>query len=183
MSARRKWKIYSLSTTGNIATPSHTTITMLTSDYASVGLGLGLPITATFALPLSLYYVFLQGRVVQQRIKANQAIAQTSASSAGEDDALLVACRAQGNFNENVPLALLLAGFVEANGGSKKVLTWALAALTVARVIHVEAGLLVHGKKHAHTGRGRPIGFFTTLAVQLGLAGYGTYLVKEYWGL
>lgn len=139
--------------------------------------------TTTFALPLSLYYVFLQGRVVQQRIKANQAISQSSSPTAGEDDGLLVACRAQGNFNENVPLALLLAGFVEANGGSRKVLTWALAALTLARVIHVEAGLLMHGKKHAHTGPGRPIGFFTTLGVELGLAGYGAYLVKEYWGL
>ncbi|USW52473.1 Putative membrane-associated, eicosanoid/glutathione metabolism (MAPEG) protein [Septoria linicola] len=147
-----------------------------------VGLGLGLPVTSTFALPLSAYYVLLQIRVITQRVQSKQSLAQTSSPSAGEDDALLVAARAQANFNENVPLALLLAGFVEANGGSKTVLVWTLSALTIARVLHVEFGLKVSGGKHKHAGAGRGIGFLTTALVILGLAGYGA-CVKSIAGL
>ncbi|KAF2215087.1 hypothetical protein CERZMDRAFT_94510 [Cercospora zeae-maydis SCOH1-5] len=159
----------------------------------ALGLPLPLPVTASFALPLSLYYIFLQIRVVTQRVTTKTVIAQETSSSSSSSsstksssssdspptvDPLFIANRAQANFIENVPLALLLSAFAEINGGSKTYLTSALAALTIARVLHVEAGLLAQGNK----GPGRPIGFLTTLVVNLGLAVYGGVLVKGYWG-
>lgn len=83
------------------------------------------------------------------------------------------------NFAENVPLALALAGIVELNGGSRKVLTAALSVLFVARVLHAELGIMTKG----HQGIGRPAGHFGTQGVIAGLAGYAAYLVKGYWGL
>jgi uncharacterized membrane protein YecN with MAPEG domain len=114
-----------------------------------------------------------------------QSIAQSSPPSNNKEaasDPLLVATRCQANFIENVPLALLLAGLVEANGGSRKALTVALSMLCVARVLHVEKGLLVEDSKHPHTGIGRPVGFFGTVGVVVGLAGYGAWLGKAVWG-
>lgn len=82
-----------------------------------------------------------------------------------------------------MPLALLLAALVEANGGSRRVLITALSVLSVARVLHVEKGLLVTDSKKPHTGFGRPVGFLGTVGVVLGLAGYGAWLGKEAWVL
>ncbi|KAF2167542.1 hypothetical protein M409DRAFT_54139 [Zasmidium cellare ATCC 36951] len=50
-------------------------------------------------------------------------------STSSPSDPLLAAVRAQTNFVENVPLALILAGIVEVNGGSKRLLTWTLGGL------------------------------------------------------
>lgn len=139
-----------------------------------------LPITSTFALPLSVYYIFLQIRVTMRRIETQTSLApQSSASptSPGASDPLLAAFRTQANFAENVPLALVLAGLVEANNGNKGVLTALLGALTVGRVMHGELGLMTKGSG----GIGRPIGFFSTTGVILGLALYGAWLSRCYW--
>lgn len=135
---------------------------------------LGLPITGAFALPLSIYYIFLQIRVTMARIKTQTSLAQSSKSSAGQDgnDPLLAACRAQANFAENVPLALILAGLVEINGGDGTILCAALVSLTMGRVMHGEFGLMSKGAG----GIGRPIGFFSTIIVIVGLACYGAWL-------
>ena len=92
---------------------------------------------------------------------------------------LKVASRAHANFSENVPLALILAAFAELNGANRKALTGLLSALFAFRVLHAEFGLRAQGAM----GKGRPIGFFGTLGVVGGLAGYSAWLVKEYWGL
>lgn len=136
-----------------------------------------LPITGSAALPLSAYYIFLQSRVVYHRIQSEQ-FKEPKASDA-PDDRLAAAVRAQVNFTENVPLALLLAAVVELNGGSRKALTYALSALTVFRVLHAEIGIMSKG----HMGNGRPAGFFGTQGVVLGLAAYAGYLVQGYWTL
>lgn len=94
------------------------------------------------------------------------------------DDYLFAATRSQMNFAENVPLALALAGIVELNGGSRRVLTSALSALFVFRVLHAEAGLMTKNS----SGMGRPAGHFGTQAVVSVLAGYAAWLVKGYWG-
>lgn len=83
------------------------------------------------------------------------------------------------NFTENVPLALVLAAIVELNGGSRKALTYTLSALTAFRILHAEFGIMGEG----HMGNGRPIGFFGTQGIVLGLAGYAIYLVQGYWTL
>jgi uncharacterized membrane protein YecN with MAPEG domain len=139
-----------------------------------------LPVTSTFALPLSVYYIFLQIRVTMQRIKTQTSLApQSSARPTSPDssDPLLAAFRTQANFAENVPIALLLAGLVEANGGNKGVLTAFLGVLTVGRVMHGELGLMTKDSG----GIGRPIGFFSTIGVILGLALYGAWLSRTYW--
>lgn len=138
---------------------------------------MGLPITSRFALPLSIYYVFLQIRVTMNRISTQTSLAQSSKSSASQDadDPLLAAFRTQANFAENVPLALILAGLVEANGGNSTVLTAILSVLTIGRVMHGEFGLMTKGAG----GIGRPIGFFSTIGVIVGLACYGTWLSSK----
>ena len=142
---------------------------------------LGLPITSTFALPLSIYYIFLQIRVTMQRIGTQTSLAHSSSTPPppGTNDPLLAAFRTQANFAENVPLVLILAGLVEANGGSKAVLTALLGVLTVGRVMHGELGLMT---KNAG-GIGRPIGFFSTIGVTFSLAVYGAWLSRLYWKL
>ncbi|KAK5676318.1 hypothetical protein LTS10_011130 [Elasticomyces elasticus] len=120
-----------------------------------------LPITSSFALPFSIYHLFLQVRVTFTRMALQKSLETSSKPSSGNnDDPLLAAFRSQGNFCENVPLALILAGAVELNA-------------------HAEFGLMVKG----YGGIGRPIGFFGTAGVILGLAGYGAWLVREYWSL
>lgn len=115
--------------------------------------------------------------MVLNRIQSEQFV--ESKSSDAPDDKLAAAVRAQVNFTENVPLALLLAAFVELNGGSRKALTYALSALTVFRIVHAEFGIMGKG----HIGNGRPIGFFGTQGVVVGLAAYAGYLVQGYWTL
>lgn len=136
-----------------------------------------LPITGTFALPLSMYHIFLQIRVSLRRVASKQSLEHASKSFSSKDDPLLAAFRAQSNFTENVPLALVLAGAVELNGGSKAFLTIALSALIVFRLAHAEYGLMVQG----YGGKGRGVGFFGTAGVILCLAGYGAWLTKGYW--
>lgn len=150
--------------------------------------GLQLPVTSTFALPLSAYYLYLQGRVIQQRVRSKnligQSTPQSSAKSADplsdEPDLLAASCRAQANFAENVPLVLIMAGLAELNGGNKTAITTALAMLLVARVAHAEFGLMDYKKNFA--GNGRPVGFLTTAGLMLGLSGYAAWLVKGFWG-
>lgn len=142
-----------------------------------------LPITGSFVLPLTAYYIYLQNRVVAVRLdsKAYAPGHQSSKTTSNDDehDPLLATTRAQMNWAENVPLALALSAIVELNGGSRKALTGLLSALTIFRVLHADFGVLAQG----YLGRGRPIGYFGTQGVVAGLAGYAAYLVKGYWGL
>lgn len=139
------------------------------------------PVTSTFALPLSLYYVLLQIRVSLARIKTKTSLAHSSSdapkSTASDSDPLLVAFRSQANFAENVPLALLLAALVEANGGNRVALSAVLTTLTVGRIMHAEFGLMAPGSG----GIGRPIGFFSSLVVTAGLGIYGAWLSRSHW--
>lgn len=91
---------------------------------------------------------------------------------------LLVATRAHANFAENVPLAFIIAGLAELNGANRRVLTSALGALFVFRVLHADAGLIRPGSMSG----GRPIGYFGTCGVLGALAGYSAWLVRGYWG-
>lgn len=118
----------------------------------------------------------MQVRVSVTRLNVNKTIESKSSDDA--DDYLLATSRSQMNFAENVPLALLIAGVVELNGGSRKVLTTALSTLCVARVLHAEFGIMAKG----YIGMGRRVGHIATQTVIAGLSGYAAYLVKGYWG-
>lgn len=91
----------------------------------------------------------------------------------------LVANRAFGNFSENVPLALLLAGVCELNGADAKVINAALGTLFVLRIAHAELGLKQpgHVEKLQRDGYqyGRLSGFLGSNAIILGL---GTYALS-----
>lgn len=89
-----------------------------------------LQITALYAGLLALLLLALSIQVSRRRIKGKIGVGH------GEDRALHLAVRTQGNFTEYVPLALLLIGLMEFNG----LPGWSIhamgGALTVGRVLH-----------------------------------------------
>ena len=119
-------------------------------------------------------------RVVSERVRAAKYIGDSTGEvrSSGQDP-LQLAGRAHANFCENVPLAIVLAAAAELNGANKRYLNYTLAALLVARILHVEVGLRA---KDDGAALGRPIGYFATTGIAAGLAGWSAYLVKGYWG-
>ncbi|KAK8196853.1 membrane-associated, eicosanoid/glutathione metabolism protein [Phyllosticta capitalensis] len=156
-----------------------------------VTLGLGIPmpmlapITATWSAPFAVYLVVLSSRIVYHRIKDRTKtldVKGATNSEAPETDPLYVATRAHANFVENVPLALTLSALAELNGGSRRLLHGALAALLVMRVAHVELGLRSSFRGVRSIGPGRAVGYYGTQAMLVGLAGYGAWVVREYWG-
>lgn len=146
-----------------------------------VGLGVPLPLlapaTATWAAPFALYYIFLQNRIVFQRVSSKTMMGDAIDSEKGTKDQLYVASRAQVNFTENVPLVLAIALLAELNGARRSYINYALGALFAFRVGHAEFGLMLSDS----AGPGRPIGYFGTQAVLLGLSSYAAYLIKDYW--
>lgn len=103
---------------------------------------------------------------------------KSQSNDTGGRDSLLVATRSHANFVENVPYALLVASFVEMNGGNRRALTASLAALLLLRIAHVEFGLRAKDTK----GLGRPVGAVGTWAFIAGMSSYAAWLVKSYWG-
>ncbi|MCJ1248596.1 hypothetical protein MMC30_005814 [Trapelia coarctata] len=143
-----------------------------------------LPVTGFWALPLVAYQLLLQGRVVYLRLKNEKYMGKRLSSGSAIDnehsnpDPLQLAIRSHSNFTENVPLAMVLAVIVELNGGNRKWLNYGMAALMFFRLMHVEFGM--YGKDTM--GPGRVIGHAGTQAWLVGMAAYGAYLVKGYWG-
>ncbi|KAI1410859.1 membrane-associated, eicosanoid/glutathione metabolism protein [Hypoxylon sp. FL1857] len=162
-----------------------------------------LPITGAFALPFAGYYIFLSLRVGLRRVTQKVAIGdrtpQDSASSPSpsskpgsssstttttttttakgihtSNDPLLLATRAHQNFGEFVPFALLLSAVAELNGGDPKTLKTTLSVLLAARVLHAEFGIM----SRDGLGVGRPLGFYSTVAVMAWLAGWGAWLAS-----
>ncbi|KIY00036.1 uncharacterized protein Z520_04674 [Fonsecaea multimorphosa CBS 102226] len=143
-----------------------------------------LPVTATFAPAFAVYYALLNLRVSMVRVScntmmgtdaANKSSKSSQSSSALKPDYsndLLVSARCHANFVENVPYALLVASFVELNGGNTRFLTASLAALLFFRVAHVEFGL----KAKDSMGWGRPVGYFGTLGFVVGMSSYAAWL-------
>jgi uncharacterized membrane protein YecN with MAPEG domain len=86
--------------------------------------------TAFFAGLFALTYVGLSGWVVAGRVATDTLHGQ------GDDPGLEKRIRAQANFGEYVPLALLLVGFLEAGGASAGLVRGLLVVLFVARILH-----------------------------------------------
>ena len=94
-----------------------------------------LPVTSIFAAFAALALVLLSGFVTLRRIAIRAPVGDAP------DDILRRRVRAQGNFIEYVPLALLCLALVE-GGGAPGWLPWALGgALAVGRALHA-AGML-----------------------------------------
>ncbi|KAF2714129.1 hypothetical protein K504DRAFT_530979 [Pleomassaria siparia CBS 279.74] len=146
-----------------------------------LGLGVPLPMlapaTATWAAPFAAYYIFLQNRVVFQRLSNKAYMGDSTDKSLGTADPLYVASRCQLNFIENVPIALVIALLAELNGADRKYINYGLGALLAFRISHAELGLM--GKDSMSLGR--PIGYYGTNAVLASFTGYLAYLVSGYW--
>jgi len=80
-----------------------------------------------------------------------------------------------------VPLAFTLLTIAELNGGNRKTLNYVMVVLLALRVAHADGGLRLQGK-FGDNGIGRPLGYFGSMGVLGGLAGYTAYLMKGYWG-
>ncbi|KAL8825220.1 MAG: hypothetical protein Q9170_007880 [Blastenia crenularia] len=144
-----------------------------------------LPVTGGWALPFTAYLLLLSNRVIYQRLKHRQYIGGRLNSSEKDNtgdhenpDPLFLENRCLMNFLENVPLAFVLTAIAELNGGDRVYLNYAMAALFAMRVAHVELGL----RAKDTLGPGRAPGILGTQGFLTGMAAYGTYLVKGYWG-
>jgi uncharacterized membrane protein YecN with MAPEG domain len=87
-------------------------------------------ITLIIAAALGLLNVWLGLRIIRVRQSRKVSLGH------GEVPGLEARCRAHANFNEYVPMALILMGLIEMNVGASRWL-WAVGALlVVARVLH-----------------------------------------------
>jgi uncharacterized membrane protein YecN with MAPEG domain len=123
-------------------------------------------ITGLYAGILSIISIALSMRVVKLRIKTGVGIGDKS------QPVLKRARRAHANFTEYVPLALILIGLVEMQGGSSDVLHSLGAGLTAGRVLH---GYGLSGKAGMTIPRGA--GYSITIVVTLISAGL---LIENY---
>jgi uncharacterized membrane protein YecN with MAPEG domain len=87
-------------------------------------------ITLIIAAALGLLNVWLGIRVVRVRVSRNVSLGY------GEVPGMEGRCRAHANFNEYVPMALILMGLIEMNVGASRWLWGIGALLVVARVVH-----------------------------------------------
>lgn len=122
-----------------------------------------LPITSALAGAAAIFLVLLSFPVANRRRATKQSFGD------GGDEAFNRKIRAQANFVEYVPLAIIAIGLVEMNGGSQLLVCGLAAVLAAARVLHafgLWSGVLI----------GRALGAILTFAVLLvsgGLLIYG----------
>lgn len=93
------------------------------------------PVTAWFAAAAALALVGLSATVTLRRIKVGVSV------GLGSDDLLLRRVRAQGNFVEYVPLALILMGIAETRGAAAGAVAAVGAVMAAGRALHA-AGML-----------------------------------------
>ena len=122
-----------------------------------IGLILLPAITGTWTVPFVAYLMYLNQRIVYHRLH-NEKWMGDRLESGSDPDPLFLETRAQGNFLENVPMALFFAAVAELNGADRKILNYILAAFLALRIGHVELGLRGKGT----LGIGRPIGYYGT---------------------
>ena len=87
-------------------------------------------ITAFFAALFALIYAGLSFWVIAGRVSKDTLFGD------GGDDAMLRRVRSHANFIEYVPLALVVIGLSEADGGSPTLTRVLLVLLLVARIMH-----------------------------------------------
>jgi len=87
-------------------------------------------ITLIIAAALGLLNVWLGVRIMRARVSGKVSLGY------GDLPGMEARCRAHANFNEYVPMALILMGLVEMNVGASRWLWGIGALLVVARVLH-----------------------------------------------
>lgn len=118
-----------------------------------------LPVTAFYAALLTLIYIVLVQLVIRTRLQVKVGLGDNG------NDAVLQAVRRQGNFVENVPLAIVLMALAEAGGSGALLLNLCGIVLVAARLIH-PFGIDVDRPSHP----ARILGAVATTAVLLVLA-------------
>lgn len=122
-----------------------------------------LPITSALAGAAAIFLVLLSLPVALRRRSTKLSFGD------GGDEAFNRKIRAQANFIEYVPLAIIAIGLVEMNGATQMTVCWLAAVLAAARVLHafgLWSGVLI----------GRALGAMLTFGVLLvagGLLIYG----------
>lgn len=128
---------------------------------------MAVPITGLFAGILTAFALVLSARAGTYRGKNRVSVLYGEPT----DWTLVERVRAHQNFLEYVPLALILMGLIELNGGSPRFLYAAGTLLVGARIAHAL------GLKHddiAH--KGRFVGAAGTALVSAAAAGYAIWL-------
>ncbi len=105
-------------------------------------------ITAFYAAILALILVGLSAWVIASRTSKNTMIGD------GNDASMTKRIRAQANFIEYVPLALVVIALLEGSGASRTLVRLLLIVLVVARIIHPFGMLAVDGTPRMFACRG-----------------------------
>ncbi len=87
-------------------------------------------LTAFYGAILALIYIGLSGWVIASRTSKDTLIGD------GGDFSMVKRIRAHGNFQEYVPFAVILIGFLEAGGAGHLLVRILLIVLIVARLMH-----------------------------------------------
>lgn len=118
---------------------------------------------APYAALLGLFYVWLSFRVTGIRRRTGIAIGHAG------NDAMERGMRAQANFNEYVPLSLLLIALAGVTGTAPVLINLLGLALVLGRLLHAYS-LLVHEPRHGRYGlrvAGMVLTFSTLLIASL----------------
>lgn len=121
--------------------------------------------TLMFAVALALVNLWLSFRAGKTRIGAKVSIGH------GDVPVLQARMRAHANFNEYVPMALILMGLVELRVGQSLWLFLLGAALVAARIAHP------FGMERPIPNAWRAGGILVTYLVTLALIGWGAFLL------
>lgn len=124
------------------------------------------PVTSALAAVSALALVGLSIPVSMRRFKARVLLGD------GRDQVLLARIRAQANFVEYVPVALVVIGLAEVNGAATWLVWTSAVSLALGRAIHA-AGMLT-GAQTKPRAAGMTL---TWLALVLGAIGLATRLV------
>lgn len=116
------------------------------------------PVTAFFSGILALMFILLSLLVVSQRRKVKASLGH------GDDMELQRRIRAQGNFAEYVPLALILLVLAESGGVVKWLIVLLSLALLIGRLLHAYSILVDEVRDSMHIGL-RKLGMVLTLGV------------------
>ena len=123
-------------------------------------------VTAVITILLAIMLLVLSVRVMQSRGTAKVSLGD------GGDPTLIRRIRGMGNFVEYVPLALILLGLAEANGGPNWALWVCGGSLAVGRLLHGYAFAFSE-----HNRFGRAGGIVLTFVAYIGLIGLNVWLV------
>lgn len=122
-------------------------------------------VTLLFAAALGLVNMWLAFRAGVLRMKGKALVGD------GGDPLMMARMRAHANFNEYVPIALILMALIELVGGRANALWLFGSVLVVARLLHP------YGMERPAPNPLRMIGILLTYVVTLGLIGYAVWLL------